>query len=120
MSERNLASGTDGTCAAAHDWIKQTAATGKALRSDHERPADGQDLVGALLPVVPPEHITAILAHHIRQTLSIPEPGPARGIAAGVHGTLSFADPYSARCPDCDSQTGAAAHARKLLGRWAE
>ena len=28
--------------------------------------------------------------------------------------------PYSARCPDCDNPTGAAAEARKLLRSWAE
>jgi hypothetical protein len=121
MSEQFLTPAADRNYAAAHDWIKQTAATGKTLSPpDEEEPAEGEELVGALLPMVPGEHITAIVAQHIRETLSIPGSGPLHGVGAADHGTFRYADPYTARCPDCDSQTGAAAEARKLLGRWAE
>ncbi len=54
------------------------------------------------------------------EKLSAPGPGPAKRTAPTDHSMLQFADPYSARCPECDSPTGAAAEARKLLGRWAE
>ena len=79
-----------------------------------------EDPVAALLPVITSEHATAIVAQQIRQTLSAPRPAPAEGAAAAEHSTFRYADPYSARCPDCDNPTGAAAEARKLLGRWAE
>ena len=79
------------------------------MRGRHEDP------VAALLPVITSEHATAIVAQQIRQTLSAPRPAPAEGAAAAGHGTFRYADPYSARCPDCDNPAGAAAEARKLL-----
>ena len=120
MNEQILATGTDPNYAAALDWIKQAAASGKtpSLPED-EGPAEEQ-LVAVLLPVITSEHATAIVAQQIRKTLSAPWPAPAEGVAPADHGTFRYADPYSARCPDCDNPTGAAAEARKLLGRWAE
>lgn len=120
MSEQVLASGADRNYAAAHNWIKQTAATASTLSPASEKgPAEGGDLVGVLLPIVPSEHITAIVAHHIRETLSTTGPEPVIRAAPAGQDTLRY-DPYSARCPDCDDSTGAAAEARKLLGSWAE
>ncbi len=119
MSEQILTSGADHRYAAAQDWIKQTAATRKALPPPGEKePAGAGELAGALLPAVPGEHVTAIVAYHIRETLSAT--GPARGAAPAGPETSRYADPYSARCPDCDNPAGAAAEARQLLGRWAE
>jgi hypothetical protein len=57
--------------------------------------------------------ITDTVPHDIAST-------PAQGVAPADHGTFRYADPYSARCPDCGNPTGAAAEARKLLGSWAE
>jgi hypothetical protein len=116
-----LTAGTDHSYAAAYNWIKQAAATAKtpAPPTEQERP-DAEELVGALLQTVPSEHSTAIVAHQIRQTLTIHAPGPAKGAAQAGLDTARYADPYSARCPDCDNPTGAAAAARRLLGRWAE
>ena len=117
-----LTAGTDHSYAAAYNWIKQAAATAKtpAPPTEQERP-DAEELVGALLQTVPSEHSTAIVAHQIRQTLTIIHaPGPAEGAAQAGLDTARYADPYSARCPDCDNPTGAAAAARRLLGRWAE
>ena len=49
--------GADHSYAAAHDWISQTAAAGKTLcLPDEEKPAEGQDLAGALVPMLPGEH----------------------------------------------------------------
>ena len=49
--------GADRSYAAAHDWISQTAAAGKTLRlPDEDKPAEGEDLAGALMPMVPSEH----------------------------------------------------------------
>jgi len=49
--------GADHSYAAAHDWVGQTAAAGKALcLPDEEKPAEGGDLAGAVVPVVPGEH----------------------------------------------------------------
>jgi len=49
--------GADHSYAAAHDWISQTAAAGKTLcLPDEEKPAEGEDLPGALVPMVPSEH----------------------------------------------------------------
>ena len=120
MNEQILTTGTDRDYAAALDWVKQTAAseTTPSLPGD-EGPAQ-EELVGALLPVITSQHATAIVAQQIRQTLSAPRPAPAQGAAPADHGTFRYADPYSARCPDCDNPTGAAAEARKLLGSWAE
>src|SRR5271167_2704617 len=101
MNEQILAMGTDRDYAAALDWIKQAAASGKtlSLRGD-EGPAQEQ-LVAALLPVITSEHATAIVAQQIRETLGAPWPAPAEGAAPADHGTFRYADPYSARCPDC-------------------
>jgi hypothetical protein len=119
MSEQILTSGADRSYAAAHDWIKQAASTAKTLSPpDPKQPAEGDELVGALLPIVPSEHITAIVARHISETLSTREPGTT--VPPADHDTSRHADPYSARCPDCDNPTGAAAEARRLLGRWAQ
>ena len=47
----------DRSYAAAHDWISQTAAAGKTLcLPDEQKPAEGEDLAGALVPMVPGEH----------------------------------------------------------------
>ena len=119
MNEQILATGTDRNYAAALDWIKQAAASGKTLSLPEDEGPAQEELVAALLPVIT-EHATAIVAQQIRETLSAPWPAPAEGAAAADHGTFRYADPYSARCPDCDNPTGAAAEARKLLGRWAE
>jgi hypothetical protein len=120
MNVQILPAGTDRDYTAALDWIKQTAAS----RTTLSPPGDGEpatnELVAALLPMITSEHATAIVAQQIRKTLSAPWPTPAESAAPADHGTLRNADPYSARCPDCDNPTGAAAEARKLLGRWAE
>ena len=120
MNEQIPATGTDRTYAAALDWIKQAAASGKTLSLPGDEGPAQEDPVAALLPVITSEHATAIVAQQIRETLSAPWPAPAEGIAPAEHGTFRYADPYSARCPDCDNPAGAAAEARKLLGRWAE
>src|ERR1019366_2103923 len=98
----------EGNFAAALDWIQQAAATGKtsALRTEAEPAED--ELVGALLPIVPSEHKTAILPH-IRKTLGTARPVPVNGVPPADHDTFRYADPYTARCPDCDNETGAAA-----------
>ena len=119
MNEQILATGTDRDYAAALDWIKQAAASRTLPLPENEGLAQ-EDPVAALLPVITSEHATAIVAQQIRQTLIAPRPAPAEGAAPAGHGTFRYADPYSARCPDCDNPTGAAAEARKLLGRWAE
>ena len=119
MNEQILATDTH-NYAAALDWIKQTAASGKTLSLPEDEGPAQEDPVAALLPVITSEHATAIVAQQIRETLSAPWPAPAEGAAAADHGTSRHADPYSARCPDCDNPTGAAAEARQLLGRWAE
>ena len=120
MNEQIPATGTDRNYAAALDWIKQAAASGKTLsRPGDEGPAQ-EDPAAALLPVITSEHATAIVAQQIRETLSAPWPAPAEGAAPADHGTVWYADPYSARCPDCGNPAGAAAEARKLLGSWAE
>jgi len=118
MNEQILATGTDRNYAAALDWIKQAAASGKTLSLPEDEGPAQEELVAALLPVITSE--TAIVAQQIRETLSAPWPAPAEGVAPADHGTFRYADLYSARCPDCDNPTGAAAEARKLLGRWAE
>lgn len=119
MSEQILTPDTDRSYAAALDWIKQTAASGKKLLPKDEEPAI-EELTDALLPIIPGEHATAIVAQQIREKLSAPCPGIVKRAAAAGHSTFRYADPYSARCPDCDNPTGAAAEARRLLGRWAE
>ena len=49
--------GSDRRYAAAHDWIHQIVAAGKTLSlPDEEKPADGEDPAGALVPIVPGEH----------------------------------------------------------------
>ncbi|MGA2827241.1 MAG: hypothetical protein ABSF03_14100 [Streptosporangiaceae bacterium] len=49
--------GADRSYAAAHDWISRTAAAGKTLWLPAEgKPAEGEDLAGALVPMVPGEH----------------------------------------------------------------
>jgi hypothetical protein len=120
MNEQTLTTGTDRNYAAALDWIKQAAASRKTLPLPEDEGPAKEDPVAALLPVITSEHATAIVAQQIRQTLSTPRPAPAEGAAPAEHSTFRYADPYSARCPDCDNPTGAAAEARKLLGRWAE
>jgi hypothetical protein len=120
MNEQILATGTDRDYAAALDWIKQAAASGKTLPPPGDEGPAAEDPVAALLPVITSEHATAIVAQQIRQTLSAPRPAPAKRAAAAGHGAFRYADPYSARCPDCETPTGAAAQARKLLGSWAE
>ena len=120
MNEQIPATGTDRTYAAALDWIKQAAASRKTLSLPGDEGRLEQDPVAALLPVITSEHATAIVAQQIRQTLSAPWPAPAEGVAPADHGTFRHADRYSAGCPDCGNPTGAAAEARKLLGRWAE
>jgi hypothetical protein len=40
--------------AATHDWIKQTVAAAKTLSlPDEEKPAEGEELVGAFVPMAP-------------------------------------------------------------------
>jgi len=49
--------GADHSYAAAHDRISQTAAAGKTLcLPDEEKPAAGEDLADAVVPMVPAEH----------------------------------------------------------------
>ena len=120
MNAQILPAGTDRNYAAALDWIKQTAASGKTLSPPEEQGPAKEELVAALLPVITSEHAAAIVAQQIRETLSAPRPAPAEGVAPADHGTSRNADPYSARCPDCGNPAGAAAEARKLLGRWAQ
>ena len=120
MNAQTLPAGTDRDYAAALDWIKQTAASATTLSPPVDDGPATEDLVAALLPAITIEHATAIVAQQIRQTLSAPWPAPAERAAPADHGTFGYADPYSARCPDCGNPTGPAAEARKLLGRWAE
>jgi hypothetical protein len=48
--------GAEHSYAAAHGWISQTAAAGKApCLPDEEKPAEGEELAGALVPMIP-EH----------------------------------------------------------------
>jgi hypothetical protein len=120
MSEPILTPDTERNYAAALDWIQQTAASGKEHSLAKGEEPTKEERASALLPIIPGEHATAIVAQQIWEKLSAPRPGPANGAAPADHGTVRYADPYSARCPDCDNPTGAAAEARKLLGRWAE
>jgi hypothetical protein len=120
MNVQILPAGTDRDYAAALDWIQQTAASRTTPSPPEDEGPATEELVAALLPVITSEHATAIVAQQIRQTLGAPRPAPAQGAARAGHGTLRYADPYSARCPDCGQPTGAAAEARRLLGRWAE
>ena len=120
MNVQVLPAGTDRSYAAALAWIKQAAASGKTLPPAGDAGPAAEELVAALLPVITGEHATAIVAQQIRQTMNAPRPAPAQGGAPADHGTFRNADPYSARCPDCGTPAGAAAEARKLLGRWAE
>ena len=119
MNAQTLPAGTDRSYAAALDWIMQTAASGNTLSPPEDEGPAKEELVAALLPVITAEHATAIVAQQFRETLSAPWPAPAQGAAPADHGTYRYADPYSARCPDCGNPTSAAAEARKLLGRWA-
>ena len=49
--------GADRSYAAAHDWIRQTVAAGKAPSlPDEQKPADGEDPAGAGVPMVASEH----------------------------------------------------------------
>ena len=49
--------GADHSYAAAHDGISQTAAAGKTpCLPAEEKPAEGQEPAGALVPMVPGEH----------------------------------------------------------------
>jgi hypothetical protein len=49
--------GADRSYAAAHDRIRQAAAAGKTLcLADQEKPAEGEDLAGAVAPMVPGGH----------------------------------------------------------------
>ena len=49
--------GADRSYAAARDWISQTAAARRALcLPDEEKPAEGEELAGAFVPMVPGEH----------------------------------------------------------------
>ena len=49
--------GADRSYAAAHDRISQAAAAGKTpCLPDEEKPAEGEDLADALVPMVPGEH----------------------------------------------------------------
>ena len=49
--------GADRSYAAAHDRISQTAAAGKTLGlPDEKKPAKGEELAGALVPMVPSQH----------------------------------------------------------------
>ena len=74
MNEQILATGTDRNYAAALDWIKQAAASGKTLPLPGDEGPAEEELVAALLPVITSEHATAIVAQQIRQTLSAPWP----------------------------------------------
>ncbi len=49
--------GADRSYAAAHDWIHQAVAAGKTLcLPAEEKPAEGEDLADAVVPMVPGEH----------------------------------------------------------------
>ena len=120
MNAQILLAGTDRDHAAALDWIKRAAASGKTLSPPRDDGPATEELVAALLPIITSEHATAIVAQQIRETLSAPWPAPAEGVAPADQRMFRYADPYSARCPGCDQPTGAAAEARQLLGSWAE
>ena len=87
MSAQILPAGTDRNYAAALDWIRRAAASGKTLSPPEEEGPAAEDLVAAFLPAITIEHATAIVARQIRQTLSAPGPGPAEGAAPADHGT---------------------------------
>ena len=72
--------GTDRNYAAALDWIKQAAASGKTLSPPQDGEPATEELVAALLPVITSQHATAIVAQQIRETLSAPRPAPAQGL----------------------------------------
>ena len=92
MTEQILPTGTDRDYAAALDWIKQTAASGKTLSPPgYEGPAT-EELLAALLPVITSEHATAIVAQQIKETLSPPRPAPAQGVAPPDRGTFRYAE----------------------------
>ena len=92
MTAQILSAGTDRNHAAALDWIKQTAASGKTLSPPEDDGPAEEELVAALLPVITSEHATAIVAQQIRETLSAPRPAPAQGVAPADHGTFRYAE----------------------------
>ena len=101
MNAQILPAGTDRDHAAALDWIKQTAASGKTLSPPgHEGPAK-EELVAALLPVITSEDATAIVAQQIRETLSAPWPASAQGVTPADHGTFRYAETVSEICTGC-------------------
>ena len=112
MNEQILATGTDRDYAAALDWIKQAAASGKTLPLPGDEGPASRHPVAALLPVITSEHATAIIAQQIRQTLSAPRPAPAEKVTPADHGTFRYADPLlgpvsGLRQPDRRSGRGA-------------
>jgi len=91
MNVQILPMGTDRNYAAALDWIKQTA-SGKTLSTPGDEGPVKEELVAALLPIITSEHATAIVAQHIRETLSAPRPALAPGVAPADHGTFRYAE----------------------------
>jgi len=91
MTAQILPAGTDRNYAAALDWIKQAAASGRTLSPPGAEGPAKEDLAAALLPVITSQHATAIVAQQIRETLSAPRPAPAQGVAPADHGTFRHA-----------------------------
>ena len=49
--------GADHSYAAAHDWVRQAVAAGKTpCLPAEQKPAEGEDLAGAVVPMVPGGH----------------------------------------------------------------
>jgi hypothetical protein len=119
MNAQILPAGTERNYAAALDWITQTAAGGKTLSPPGDKgPAKEELLVAALLPVITSEHATAIVAQQIRETLSVPRPAPAQGVAPADHGTFRYAGPViavSEICTGCGSYYDLPAEADQVI-----
>jgi hypothetical protein len=101
MNAQILSAGTDRNYAAALDWIKQTAASGKTLSPPEDEGPATEGLVAALLPVITSEHATAIVAQQIKETLSAPQPAATPGVAPAVHGTFWYAETVTAVSEIC-------------------
>ncbi len=116
MNEQLLATGTDRTYAAALDWIRQAAASGKTLPLPGDEGPAQEDPVAALLPVITSEHATAIVAQQIRQTLSAPWPAPRRGLRPLITARSGTPTPTRPGVPTATAQTAASALAAGSAG----